>query len=148
MDEGPRRLAGSFVVPAPNARPDTRPVIDITVTVVLVSRLQDISSSLHNDANGSRESSMKRILVVCGTGVATSTVVVSKIRDHLQSKGLQADIRQGKVMDLVNGNFEADLIVATTEVPASVTVPTVAALPLLTGVGVDAVFAEIDKHLS
>lgn len=91
---------------------------------------------------------MKRILVVCGTGVATSTVVVSKIRDHLQSKGLQADIRQGKVMDLVNGSYEADLIVATTEVPASVTVPTVAALPLLTGVGVDAVFAEIDKHLS
>lgn len=91
---------------------------------------------------------MKRILVICGTGVATSTVVVSKIREHLQAKGLQARIEQGKVMDLVNGTVDADLIVATTEVPAKVTVPSIAALPLLTGVGEDAVYAQIDEHLA
>ncbi|MGJ3508679.1 PTS sugar transporter subunit IIB [Enemella sp. A6] len=91
---------------------------------------------------------MKRILVVCGTGVATSTVVVSKVREHLAAKGIDADVSQGKVMDLIGGNVDADLIVATTEVPESVTVPSVAALPLLTGVGEEAVFEEIDKHLS
>lgn len=90
---------------------------------------------------------MKRILVVCGTGVATSTVVVSKIREHLESKGIEAKIDKGKVMDLLSGNFDADLIVATTDVPESVSVPSVAALPLLTGVGEEAVFAEIDEYL-
>ena len=51
---------------------------------------------------------MKRILVVCGTGVATSTVVVGKIREHLKSRGVEADIQQGKVMDLVRGEVDAD----------------------------------------
>lgn len=90
---------------------------------------------------------MKRILIVCGTGVATSTVIASKVRDHLQAKGIEANISQGKVMDLLGGHVDADLIVATTEVPESVTIPTVAALPLLTGVGQQAVYDEIDRLL-
>ncbi len=91
---------------------------------------------------------MKRILIICGTGVATSTVVAMKVRDHLSEAGIQAQVEQGKVMDLVRGDVDADLIVATTEIPASVTVPVVAALPLLTGFGEEEVFAEIDSHLT
>lgn len=91
---------------------------------------------------------MKRILIICGTGVATSTVVAMKVRDHLSESGIQAQVEQGKVMDLVRGDVDADLIVATTEIPASVTVPVVAALPLLTGFGEEEVFAEIDSHLT
>ena len=40
---------------------------------------------------------MKRVLIICGTGIATSTVVASKVRDHLQEVGLQASVDQGKV---------------------------------------------------
>jgi PTS system galactitol-specific IIB component len=90
---------------------------------------------------------MKRILVVCGTGVATSTVVVNKVREHLKSRGVEAEIQQGKVMDLVRGEVDADLIVATTEVPAGLSVPSVRALPLLTGVGDESVYQQIDQHL-
>lgn len=91
---------------------------------------------------------MKRILVVCGTGVATSTVVVGKIREHLKSRGVEAEIQQGKVMDLVRGDVDADLIVATTEVPAGLSVPSVRGLALLTGVGEDSVYQQIDEHLA
>jgi PTS system galactitol-specific IIB component len=90
---------------------------------------------------------MKRILVVCGTGVATSTVVVNKVREHLKSRGVEAQILQGKVMDLVHGDVDADLVVATTEVPAGLSVPSVPALPLLTGIGEDSVYQQIDEHL-
>lgn len=90
---------------------------------------------------------MKRILVVCGTGVATSTVVVNKVREHLKSRGVEAQILQGKVMDLVHGDVDADLVVATTEVPAGLSVPSVPALPLLTGIGADSVYQQIDEHL-
>jgi galactitol PTS system EIIB component len=90
---------------------------------------------------------MKKVLIICGTGVATSTVVAAKVRDHLAAEGIGANVVQGKVMDLVGGDVEADLIVATTDVPASVTVPVIRALPLLTGIGQEEVLAEIADTL-
>lgn len=91
---------------------------------------------------------MKKVLVICGTGVATSTVVAAKVRDHLAARGIGADVVQGKVMDLVGRDAAADLIVATTDVPASVTVPVIRALPLLTGIGQEEVLDEIARALS
>ncbi|RJK97744.1 PTS sugar transporter subunit IIB [Vallicoccus soli] len=89
----------------------------------------------------------KSVLVICGTGVATSTVVATKVKEHCAERGLDVTVRQGKVMDLVSGSADADLVVATTQVPASVTVPVVAGLPFLTGVGLDATLDEIVGHL-
>ncbi|MGP9538279.1 PTS sugar transporter subunit IIB [Brachybacterium sp. AOP43-C2-M15] len=91
---------------------------------------------------------MKKVLIICGTGVATSTVVAAKVRDHLAAAGIGAEVSQGKVMDLVRGEVDADLVVATTDVPESVTVPVIRALPLLTGVGQEAVLDEISQALS
>ncbi len=91
---------------------------------------------------------MKRVLIICGTGIATSTVVATKVREHLEGAGVAATVSQGKVMDLLSGEVDADLIVATTDVPASVKVPVVAALPLLIGIGEEQVFQEIDNHLA
>ncbi len=91
---------------------------------------------------------MKRVLIICGTGIATSTVVAIKVREHLLEAGIEAIVDQGKVMDLLNGEVNADLIVATTEVPSSVKVPVVAALPLLIGIGEEKVFEEIDTYLT
>ena len=89
----------------------------------------------------------KKVLVISGTGVATSTVVASSIRDHCAAQGITVDVRQGKVMDLMSGAPDVDLIVATTEVPASVSVPVVKGLPFLTGVGRDAALEEIVRVL-
>ena len=91
---------------------------------------------------------MKKVLVVCGTGVATSTVVVSKVRDFLEAEGIDAQIQQGKVMDLVGSGADADLIVSTTDVPDSVTIPVVRALSLITGMGQEATLREIADALS
>jgi PTS system galactitol-specific IIB component len=90
----------------------------------------------------------KTVLVICGTGVATSTVVATKIRDHCAAKNIAVTVQQGKVMDLVNGSPDVDLIVATTQVPTSVTIPVVAGLPFLTGIGLDSTLQEIVDHLS
>lgn len=91
---------------------------------------------------------MKRILVICGTGVATSTMVATAIKDHCQANGIEVEVKQGKVMDLLSGNPDADLIVSTTQVPDSITVPVVAGLPFLTGIGKDAALEEIVRHLA
>jgi PTS system galactitol-specific IIB component len=92
-------------------------------------------------------SGAKKVLVICGTGVATSTVVASSIREHCAAQGIDVDVSQGKVMDLVGGSPDVDLVVATTEVPASVDVPVVAGLPFLTGVGKEAALDEIVRVL-
>lgn len=91
---------------------------------------------------------MKKVLVICGTGVATSTVVASEIREHCHGQGIDVDVVQGKVMDLLSGTPACDLIVSTTEVPDGLDVPVVAGLPFLTGIGKDAALAEIVRHLS
>ena len=81
----------------------------------------------------------QRILVICGTGVATSTVVVSKIRAFCESKGLDAKITQGKVADTLRGNLDADFMVG---------IPVIAGLPFLTGMGLDKVYAEIEQQFA
>jgi galactitol PTS system EIIB component len=91
---------------------------------------------------------MKKVLVICGTGVATSTMVASSIKDHCAAQGIDVQVSQGKVMDLLSGNPDADVIVATTSVPDSVTVPVVAGLPFLTGMGQEAALAEVVSHLT
>lgn len=96
----------------------------------------------------SNEVGTKKVLVICGTGVATSTVVAESIRQRCADEGLAVDITQGKVMDLVRGNPDVDLIVSTTEIPSSITVPVVAGLPFLTGIGKDAALDEIVEILT
>ncbi|MFV0406195.1 MAG: PTS sugar transporter subunit IIB [Propioniciclava sp.] len=90
----------------------------------------------------------KRILVVCGTGVATSTVVVQKVRAFCESQGFSVTINQAAVADLVQGDVNADFIVATTEVPSAVQVPVIPGLAFLTGLGVNEVEDKIRAQFS
>ncbi|MFO7293087.1 MAG: PTS sugar transporter subunit IIB [Actinomycetes bacterium] len=90
---------------------------------------------------------MKKVLIACGTGIATSTVVADKVKKHLQANGIEAKVDQTKVAELHRGAKGYDLIVATTNVPKTVECPVVNGLPFLTGVGVDKVLDEIVQHL-
>jgi len=85
----------------------------------------------------------KKLLVICGTGVATSTVVAMKIKAHCEEMSIDVDITQGKVMDLLRGIEGYDLIVSTTPIPSSVTIPMIEGLPFLTGIGLSATLERI-----
>ena len=85
----------------------------------------------------------KKLLVICGTGVATSTVVAMKIKSHCEEMSIDVDITQGKVMDLLRGIEGYDLIVSTTPIPSSVTIPMIEGLPFLTGIGLSATLERI-----
>lgn len=90
----------------------------------------------------------KSVLVICGTGVATSTVVATSIREHCARRGIDVDVRQGKVMDLLGGSPNVDLIVSTTQIPKGIETPVIGGLPFLTGVGVEALLEQIVGHLT
>lgn len=85
----------------------------------------------------------KKILVACGTGIATSTVVVNKVKKLLEQKGLEANVQQCKVSEVDSKSSDADLIITTTPYKNSINdVPVVVAISFLTGVGIE---KDIDK---
>lgn len=89
----------------------------------------------------------KKVLVICGTGVATSTVVMQKLKAFLREKGLDASLDQSKVIDVLNKADQYDLIISTTTVPPSLTEKVINAVPLLTGIGKEKVYEEIEARL-
>ena len=89
----------------------------------------------------------KRVLIVCGTGIATSTVIATKVREHCAQLGIDVDVEQTKVLETLRGIEGYDLVVSTTQLPGSVTTPVVNGLPFITGVGQDAALREIGDRL-
>ncbi len=87
---------------------------------------------------------MKRILVACGTGIATSTVVAKKLEESLKARGVDVKVDQCQVTEVASKASSYDAIVSTTEVEDSGGKPVVRAISFLTGVGMD---ADLEKIL-
>lgn len=79
----------------------------------------------------------KKILVSCGTAVATSTVVAKKIEETLKSKGIDVVVEQCKASEVPSKSARADLIVTTTPVSGVGNTPVIQTISFLTGVGID-----------
>ena len=91
---------------------------------------------------------MKTVLVVCGSGIATSTAVACELREKLESRGLQVETRQCDVFS-IRGNLEGVSVIAyTCALKEDFGVPAVSAVPLLTGIGVDGVVDKIAAILT
>jgi PTS system galactitol-specific IIB component len=91
---------------------------------------------------------MKRILVACGTAIATSTVVAKKLEEKLRARGIEVRIDQCKASEVGAKAAAYDLIVSTTEVDDARGKPLVRTLSFLTGIGIDADVAKIEKLLA
>jgi len=93
----------------------------------------------------------KTLMVVCGTGIATSTVANGKIKDYLESVGKLGEVKilQSKIADEVaaieNGDY--DIVVSTTMVPEKIKDKVINGVSLLTGIGTDKVFSQIEEAL-
>jgi PTS system galactitol-specific IIB component len=91
---------------------------------------------------------MKRVLVLCGNGVATSTVAAKKIKDHLADKGIKADVVQAKIGELASNVDRCDVIVLMAmgaQLAKGVEKPLIKGLPFLTGVGIKEALEEIEN---
>lgn len=90
----------------------------------------------------------KRILVACGTAIATSTVVARAIEEAMSERGIRVITRQCKATEVPSLVQGMDLIVTTTPVPGNLGVPVIQTLAFLTGIGKEAVIEQISKALS
>jgi PTS system galactitol-specific IIB component len=84
----------------------------------------------------------KRVLIVCGSSIATSTMVAMKVEELLREHKIDADIRRCMTSEAKTAAKDADLIVATSQVD-SVAIPVISGIPFITGLGMDKVKQEI-----
>ncbi len=89
----------------------------------------------------------KRILVACGTAIATSTVVARRIADELEKRNISAEISQCKASEVKSKVAGHDLVVTTTFVSDAGDVPVIQTVSFLTGIGVEADIEKIVNYL-
>ena len=91
---------------------------------------------------------MKQILVACGNGVATSTVVATKVRKYLKEKGVQAETTQTRLIEVPGKVKNYDLLITTGQFEGQTgDIPIVRGMSLLTGIGADKTLEEVYEIL-
>ncbi|MCW5874346.1 MAG: PTS sugar transporter subunit IIB [Anaerolineales bacterium] len=80
---------------------------------------------------------MKKVWVVCATGIATSTMMRLKVESFLEEEGIPAIVNQYRVTEISPDRVDTDVIVATTEIPKEFheLVTVINGISLITGVG-------------
>ncbi|GHV86582.1 PTS galactitol transporter subunit IIB [Spirochaetia bacterium] len=92
---------------------------------------------------------MKKIMLVCGTGIATSTAVNVKLTDILNKRGYEGKFKtyQFKTGEAVANSSNYDFCVATTQVPDGMQCPLIKGVPFLTGINLEPVIQSIIAEL-
>jgi len=90
---------------------------------------------------------MYKILIACGAGVATSTVIAGRVTKLCEDHGFRVNVQQTKVVQLENIAKDYDLIVASTQIPETIKTPYVFGLNYLTGINREKTDAEIIEKL-
>ena len=92
---------------------------------------------------------MKKLMIMCGTGIATSTVITGKIKTWLKDNNYTNDVKlyQGKVSEEISRLDDYDIILSTTIVSDSVKDKVINGVPLLTGMGVEQVYNRLEEEI-
>lgn len=95
------------------------------------------------------ENNVKKVWVVCATGIATSTMMRLKVENFLKEQGLEANVQQYRVTEISSDRLDADVIMATTEIPKEFheLVPVINGIALITGIGQEDALQELAKTL-
>jgi len=89
----------------------------------------------------------KRILVACGAGIATSTVVCDKVERLVKENNIDAEIIQCKIAEVASMEDNADLIVSTTILPREYKIPAIKATGYISGIGMQKLDETILSYL-
>lgn len=94
---------------------------------------------------------MKKMLIMCGAGHATSTIVHAKVNDWLKENGYdnEVEIKQSAVSQEVENikNSFYDVVISTTIVPDDIKDKVINGVALLTGIGTDQVWNEVQAAI-
>lgn len=92
---------------------------------------------------------MKKIFVACGSGVATSQSVASKISSMCEDDGLDVSVEAVDIKSLESIIDQCDIYVSIVSSGAhAFAVPTVSGIPFLTGMGMDEEFEKLKEFIN
>ncbi|MCP2378756.1 PTS sugar transporter subunit IIB [Cutibacterium modestum] len=78
-----------------------------------------------------------RIIVACGSGVATSQTVASKVSRLLKERNISADVNAVDLKSVDRYLRDADVYISIVNEGTPREVPVISGIPFLTGVGQD-----------
>lgn len=90
----------------------------------------------------------KRIYVACGSGVATSQTVASKISSLVEEDGLPATVEAVDIKSLESIIDQCDIYVSIVGAALSVNKPTINGLAFLTGMGMDEEYEKLKGFIN
>lgn len=91
--------------------------------------------------------SQLKILVACGAGIATSTVVTDRVERLIKKHQIDAEVKQIKIVEAASQQHQADLIVSTTILPTTYQIPAIIATAYISGINEEALDEEILSYL-
>ena len=80
-----------------------------------------------------------KILIACGSGIATSTVAQEKVKQILKEAGIPARITKGTVGQVQTLQDGVDVVMLTTRYPKPLKKPLVQVFGLISGINEDAI---------
>ncbi|WEV40297.1 PTS sugar transporter subunit IIB [Lactobacillus sp. ESL0681] len=92
---------------------------------------------------------MKKILVVCGNGIASSSIMVSVLQDYLKENNLEAQVDKASISDCSADRFNSyDLVVSSTKLATpGITTKVIVGAGLLTGIGEEEIYSAVKQEL-
>ncbi|OIJ11188.1 PTS galactitol transporter subunit IIB [Anaerobacillus alkalilacustris] len=90
---------------------------------------------------------MKKVIVACGSGVATSQTVASKVKKLLDSKGVKANVEAVDIKSIDTYIKDCAVYIAITKPRKEYPVPVCNGIAFLTGMGMDAELEKVIKAL-
>lgn len=87
------------------------------------------------------------VLVACGSGIATSTIVAQRVEGLLKDNKIRAEVIQCMISEVHSLQQGADLIISTTILPTNYEIPVIIATSYITGMEIEKVDQQIVDHL-
>jgi PTS system galactitol-specific IIB component len=90
-----------------------------------------------------------KVVIVCATGLATSTMAATKLTRELTKRGVDVKITKGQIHDLMSlvKSGKPDFVVATAVTKMELGIPVFNGVPLLSNKGIEEFYKEIMDYI-
>ncbi|MEJ8734397.1 MULTISPECIES: PTS sugar transporter subunit IIB [Mediterraneibacter] len=79
-----------------------------------------------------------KILIACGSGIATSTLAAQSVREICEERGIEAAIQKSNMSEVVSKASQVDVVLTTNMYREELPVPLMSVTALITGIGEEA----------
>ncbi len=86
---------------------------------------------------------MKTVIIACGSGIATSTMISMKVDEILNENHIPHEIIQCSINEIDSYEDRGDVIVSSTQLQGNYSIPTVMGIGFISGTGAE----EAEKQL-